>query len=227
MNRKTLLIAFTTASCALLYSQTATDPNEGLTISHDPVANPTMPFEVTWWSRPNFYYFVLQTSDLTQSWSYHDYAVKGSPGTGGLGDVEGFQFDSSASKLFFRIQFFDPSSNDPILLADFDGDFVSNKAELDLGTDVFDLLISDPDLLADEWELFFFGDLSQDDTGNDDTDYTNNLEESQLGLDPTADEKGLALTYTYDDLGRLTAVSGNSTVLSYTLDEEGNITLTD
>ena len=62
---------------------------------------------------------------------------------------------------------------------------------------------------------------------NDDTDYTNNLEESQLGLDPTADEKGLALTYTYDDLGRLTAVSGNATTASYTLDEEGNITLAD
>ena len=82
-------------------------------------------------------------------------------------------------------------------------------------------------MLADEWELFFFGDLSQGDTDNDDTDYTNNLEESQLGLDPTADEKGLALTYTYDDLGRLTAVSGNATTASYTLDEEGNITLAD
>jgi len=69
--------------------------------------------------------------------------------------------------------------------------------------------------------------VSQGDTGNDDTDYTNNLEESQLGLDPTEDEKGLALTYTYDDLGRLTSVGGNSTAVSYTLDEEGNITLAD
>lgn len=37
----------------------------------------------------------------------------------------------------------------------------------------------------------------------------------------------MALTYTYDDAGRLTAVSGNSTTLAYTLDEEGNITLAD
>lgn len=210
-----------------LVAQTATDLNEGLTVTHDPATNPTLPFELTFWGRPNFYYFVLQTSDLTTDWAYHDFAVKGVAGAGGLGEVEGFRFDSSTSKLFFRIQFFDQNSNDPVLLADFDGDFVTNKAELDQGTDVFDLVFSDPDLLADEWELFFFGDLSQGDTDNDDTDYTNNLEESQLGLDPTADEKGLALTYTYDDLGRLTAVSGNATTASYTLDEEGNITLAD
>jgi hypothetical protein len=226
MKRQTLLIALAATSCGAVLAQTATDPNEGLIIVHDPVTNPTMPFEVTWWARPNFYYFVLQTSDLTQSWSYHDYAVKGTAGAGGLGDLEGFQFDSSASMLFFRIEFTD-DPNAEVLLADFDGDFISNKAELDQGTDVFDMLFSDPDLLADEWELFFFGDLSQDDTGNDDADFTDNLEESQLGLDPTVDEKGLALSYTYDDLGRLTGVSGNSSAASYTLDEEGNITLAD
>jgi YD repeat-containing protein len=227
MKRTLISMTLAIACSGWLKAKTATDLNEGPTITRDPAVNPTLPFEVTFWGRPNFYYFVLQTSDLTNDWAYHDFAVKGVAGTGGLGEVEGFRFDSSASSLFFRIQFFDPSSNDPVLLADFDGDFVSNKAELDQGTDVFDLVFSDPDLLADEWELFFFGDLSQGDTDNDDTDYTNNLEESQLGLDPSADEKGLALTYTYDDLGRLTAVSGNTTAVSYTLDEEGNITLTD
>ncbi|MFW2478909.1 MAG: hypothetical protein ACN4GF_02090 [Lentimonas sp.] len=226
MNKRILALTFAAVCCGGLHAQTATDLNEGLTISHDPTAFPTLPFELAFWARPNFYYFVLQANDLKGDWSYHDYAVKGISGAGGLGDVEGFRFDASASMLFFRIEFTNDQF-DPILTADFDGDFVTNKAELDQGTDVFDMLFSDPDLLADDWELFYFGDLTQDDSDNDDADYTNNLEESQLGLDPTADERGLALTYTYDDLGRLTGVNGNSTALSYTLDEEGNITLAD
>lgn len=147
MNKRIVALTFAAVSCGGLYAQTATDLNEGLTISHDPVAYPTLPFELVWWARPNFYYFVLQTSDLREEWSYHDYAVKGTLG-GGLGDVEGFRFDSSSSMLFFRIEFTDNPSG-PLLLADFDGDFITNKDELDQGTDVFDMLFSDPDLMAD------------------------------------------------------------------------------
>lgn len=209
--------------CSDVLGHTPDEPNEGLKISRDPVAYPTLPFEVVWWARPNFYYFVLQTSDLTKSWSYHDFAVKGVAGTSGQGAVEGFRFDSASTMLFFKIEFTD-DPNAEVLLADFDGDFVSNKDELDMGTDLFDLLFSDPDLMADEWELFHFGDLDEVDSGNPDGDFTTNLEESELGLDPNLDERGLALTYTYDSAGRLTAVSGNSTTATYTLDEEGNIT---
>lgn len=222
MNKRIAALTFGVIYFVGLHAQTATDENEGLTISQDAAAFPTLPFELTWWARPNFYYFVLQTDDLTEDWSYHDYAVKGILGVGGLGDVEGFRFDSSSSMLFFRIEFTDDPSA-PVLTADFDGDFVPNKAELDLGTDVFDLLFSDPDLMADEWELYFFGDLDQIDTDNDDADYTNNLEESQLGLDPTVDERPSASSYTYDLLGRLTGASNDIVTVSYTHDEEGNI----
>lgn len=183
MKNRILALTLATVTCGGLSAQSATSLNEGLTITHDPVGNPTLPFELTFWGRPSFYYFVLQTSDLREEWSYHDYAVKGSAGAGGLGDVEGFRFDSSSSMLFFKVEFTD-SASDPVLTGDFDGDFINNKDELDQGTDVFDMLFSDTDLLADDWELFWFGNLLEDDSGNGDSDGLTNLEESRTGGNP-------------------------------------------
>jgi len=183
MNKLIAAVIFTTISSVGIYAQTETSLNEGLTIIHDPASDPILPFELTFWARPSFYYFVLQTNDLRENWSYHDYAVKGSAGAGGLGDVEGFRFDSSSPMLFFKIEFTD-SASDPVLTSDFDGDFVNNKDELDQGTDVFDMLFSDADLLADEWELFWFGNLLEGDSGNGDGDGLTNLEESRTGGNP-------------------------------------------
>lgn len=166
-------------------AQDETDPNEGLTIVNTPNTHPTLPFQVTWWGRPNFYYFVLQTSDLTKEWSYHDFAVKGSLGSNGRGDVEGFRFDSSSKMLFFRLEFTD-DPNSELLKADFDGDFVPNGAELDLGTDVFDMLFADPDFLPDEWETFYFGNLTtaSDTVTNWDGDALVDGQEFLAGLNP-------------------------------------------
>lgn len=180
--------------------------------------------DLSWSTDIDSYYFVQVSETLEPgSWLYHDFATKGD------GSMKSTALDGSPAKKFFRLEFYD-SSVSPlpgVLTANFDGDLADNKTELDRGTNVFGLTFSDPDSLFDEWEFFFFGDLSQGDAGNDDADYTDNLEESQLGLDPTIDEKGMALTYTYDGAGRLTAVSGNSTTLAYALDEEGNITSAD
>ncbi|MEM1223527.1 MAG: hypothetical protein AAGH40_12290 [Verrucomicrobiota bacterium] len=204
-----------TIACSL-FSQTASDLNEGLDLTHDPNLNE---IAVRWWTKSSFYYFLSETSDLVNDpWAYFPYAAKGDD------SVKGIIMSLTDDKMFFRVELTD-DPNAEVLLADFDGDFVPNKAELDQGTDVFDMSFSDADLLADDWELYYFLNLGQSDAGNDDSDYTTNLEESQLGLDPNSDERGLALSYTYDALGRLTAVSGNFTTLSYTLDEEGNITL--
>jgi hypothetical protein len=183
MNPRIIPFAFTFLLSVGLHAQTATDLNEGLSIRRDSATYPTLPFELTWWARPDFYYFVLQTDDLREKWSYHDYAVKGTLGADGLGDVEGFRFDSSSSMLFFRIEFTNTPS-DEVLLADFDGDFISNKDELDQGTDVFGMLFSDADLLPDEWELFWFGNLLEGDSGDGDGDGLTNLEESRMGGNP-------------------------------------------
>jgi len=177
-----------------------------------------------WSTQSGAYYFVQESATLEAgSWVYPEVAVKGD------GSPESAVIDLASGKRFYRLEFYDGSVSPlpDVLTANFDGDLADNKTELDQGTDVFGLTFSDADSLFDEWEFFYFGDLSQGDAGNDDTDLTTNREESELGLDPTADESGMALTYAYDDAGRLTAVAGNSTTLAYTLDEEGNITLAD
>jgi len=180
--------------------------------------------DFSWATEIGSYYFVQISETLEAgSWGYHDFAAKGD------GSPEATIIYGSPEKRFFRIEYYESSvfPLPAVLTANFDGDLADNKTELDQGTDLFGLTFSDADSLFDEWEFFFFGDLSQDDSSNDDMDFTDNREELELGLDPTVDETGLALTYTYDALGRLTGVSGNSTTVSYTLDEEGNITLAD
>lgn len=215
MNEKILTSMFLAAFC---YSSLLADVSE-LSISVGP-----SDVELSWLTENDFYYFIQKSETLeVGSWTYESFATKGDS------LVRFVSADSSPLKQFFRLEFYDPAVSPlpAVLTANFDGDLADNKTELDQGTDLFGLTFSDADSLFDEWEFSFFGDLSQSDAGNDDLDFTNNLEESQLGLDPMLDEKGLALTYTYDDLGRLTAVSGNATAVSYTLDEEGNIRLSD
>ncbi|TVP81334.1 MAG: hypothetical protein EA353_01660 [Puniceicoccaceae bacterium] len=176
--------------------------------------------ELSWPTELDRYYFIQKSSTLgADSWAYHDYAVKGD------GSLESTTVDGSLAKQFFRLEFYD-GSEFPLpeaLTADFDGDGTDNKTELDQGTNVFGLTFSGSDFIPDEWNYFYFGNLDQSDTDNDDGDYTNNLEEYQLGLDPTVDERVFAVTYTYDVVGRLITASNDSVALTYTLDEEGNI----
>lgn len=176
--------------------------------------------DLSWTTEIDSYYFVQVSETLEAgSWVYHDFAAKGD------GSSEATIIGGAPEKRFFRIEFYESSvfPLPAVLTANFDDDFADNKTELDQGTSVFGLTFSDPDSLFDEWEFFFFGDLSQDDAGNDDADFTNNLEESQLGLDPTVDERASAFTYTYDLVGRLVTASNDTVSLTYDLDEEGNI----
>ena len=200
------------AGCA--FAQSETDLNEGFTINYDAAGSP-LPYTLRWWGRLGFYYFIEESDDL-KNWTYFPYAAAGSD------DVEILNFDMDSNRKFFRLNLTNDLDS-TILTDDFDGDFVPNKAELDQGTDVFSLSFSDSDLIADDWEYYFFGDLNQNDDDNDDNDFTDNLEESQLGLDPNVGESGFAFTYTYDAVGRLTGASSNMLTVSYTLDEEGNI----
>lgn len=196
------------------FAQSETDLNEGLTINYDAAGSPS-PYTLHWWGYLGFYYFIEESDDL-KNWTYFPYAAVGSD------DFESVNFNTNSKKKFFRL-YLTNDLDSPILTDDFDGDFVPNEAELDQGTDVFSLSFSDSDLIADDWEYYFFGDLNQNDNGNDDSDFTDNLEESQLGLDPTIDERGFAITYTYDAVGRLTGASSNMLTVSYIFDEEGNI----
>lgn len=176
--------------------------------------------DLSWPSETDIYYFVQKSETLAVgSWVYHDFAAKGD------GLLKSTILDGTPGKQFFRLEFYDSSVNPlpAVLTANFDGDLADNKTELDQGTDLFGLTFSDADSLFDEWEFFFFGDLDEGDSGNDDADFTDNLEESQLGLDPTVDERASAFTYTYDPVGRLIGATNDSVTLTYSLDAEGNI----
>jgi len=192
MKTKIATLALITLACANSHGQSANDLNEGLRIVHDPAGHSSLPYELTWWARPDFYYFVLQTSDLTQPWVYHDFAVKGQAGPGGFGEVDGFRFDSSTSKLFFRVEYTD-DPNHPTLLADFDGDHLRNIDELD-DSSLFDLFEPETfvDLnengFADYWETYWqsrlgvSGLIAWDDSDGD--GYTVAMEYAlSLGLD--------------------------------------------
>jgi len=218
MKLHTLLIPLALLVAVPLSAQTADDLNEGTVLIYDESNAPT-PFSFNWWGHSGYFYFIEQSETLKE-WTYFPYAVIGDDG------IEGVDFNTNSDKMFLRLQF----TNDPnsaLLTADFDGDNVGNGDELLQGTNVFGWLTGDGDLMADDWELFWFGDLDETDASNADGDFTTNLEESELGLDPTADERSKALAYTYDALGRLTTVAGNQNAISYTMDEEGNITLVD
>lgn len=170
------LTLFSVISAGALCSQSASDLNAGLTISHDSSLDE---FTLSWWGMDDFYYFVLGTEDLVdEPWVYFPYAGKGTGAA--LGPPP---FATNASKMFFRLEYTDDPTSE-LLTSDFDGDFVSNKAELDLGTNVYDMLFGDADQLPDEWELYHFGNLSQVDSGDGDNDGLTNLEESRTGGDP-------------------------------------------
>jgi hypothetical protein len=177
MRNRLLSFAILSAlSVRALCAQQASDLNSGLTISHDSSLDE---FALSWWGINDFYYFVLGTEELVdEPWVYFPYANKGTDAV--LGPPP---FATNAPKMFFRLEYTDDPASD-LLTSDFDGDFVSNKAELDQGTDVYNMLFGDADQLPDEWELFHFGDLFQSDSGNGDSDGLTNLEESRTGGDP-------------------------------------------
>lgn len=215
MKRSTSLLCLGLILSTPLVAQTADDLNEGFRLSHDSSATPN-PYSLKWWGRSGYFYFIQQTEDLREPFNYFPYAVMGSDG------IEGIDFDTNAEMIFFRLRYTNDTQSE-LYLGDFDGDNVANGDELVQSTSPFEWFTTDGDLMADDWELFWFGDLDEVDATNADGDFTINLEESELGLDPTADERGKAITYTYNAVGRLTQASNDSVTLTYTLDEEGNI----
>lgn len=129
-------------SAAMLPAQTATDPNEGLTL----LANPAAPhaYEVSWWGKPGRTYFIGYTDDLLSSWSYFPAVEHGQDA------VVRYGFTNAAPKVFVRLRYFNEVLSAPLDM-DSDGDGLSNLEEMALGTDLFSA-DSDRDGLPDGWE---------------------------------------------------------------------------
>ena len=127
-----LLIAFALINfnCSL-WSQTATDLNEGIRLTHDS-GNDTWTF--SWWGRSGITYFIQKSDDL-MSWQYAPVIKPGQDG------VVEWNFDPNADKLFMRLNHTDKATVNPFD-DDFDGDGISNINEVtapsELNLDPFD-----------------------------------------------------------------------------------------
>ncbi len=177
--------------------------------------------ELEWNGELDRYYFMQKSLTLdATSWQLYPVAAIGDGGI--LSTIVPIEENSA----FYRLVHTDDLESD-LVATDYIGTGLSAGVLMQLGYNPFVWTDSSGNQIHDAWEQYYFEEIGIDPMGNQDGDITNNLEEFELGLDPTMDETGLALTYTYDALGRLIAVSGNATALSYALDEEGNITFAD
>ncbi|MGB0415059.1 MAG: hypothetical protein ACPGJU_11510, partial [Coraliomargarita sp.] len=104
----------------------------------------------------------------------------------------------------------------------------TNAAELQAGLDPTASADTDEDALPDDWERFYFGDLSRDGSGDFDDDGLLDQFENLSATDPSVDQASLSETikdvYAYDDRGwlnRFQLMSASSTSLTH--DAEGNV----
>lgn len=175
MKTKTLYLPFfSLVVYGSSFAQTASEPNEGLTISFD---GGTHAGTLDWFGRGGRAYFILQTDDLTTDWDYAPVIETGN------GLATSWGFSSTAEASFFRLKFTDQFMFDA-WNEDLDGDGVSNMDELLQETDPFSAVDADSNGLADDWELFYSLTTA---SGDEETppDGQTNQTESLIGSNPT------------------------------------------
>ena len=123
MKRTILILAGLLNLSVALMAQSATDPNEGARLLQDTPNTYTF----KWWGRAGRTYFIQTSSDLF-SWFYLNEIEPGQ------NLIIPYGFNSTAEKFFLRLRYSDIPTDNPAA-ADFDGDGLSNAAELLMGTD--------------------------------------------------------------------------------------------
>lgn len=149
-------------------------------------------FNADWEGVSGRTYFFQCSFDL-QNWMYAPFMEYGD-------GAKSYGFSSNSSRAFFRLIYLDDPSVSNLQeaeSADFDLDGLNNFYELKLlGTDPLDAsepsgtsFDLDNDGLDDFWEIENFGNLDQTAFGDADGDGVSNLEELNLGTDPTANDQ--------------------------------------
>lgn len=142
------------------------------------IASPGV-YNFSWQSQPSRTYFIQSSEDLVSSWIYVPLIEVGD------GTRLEYGFETNAPRIFFRLRYTDEPTSDPFT-DDFDGDGVSNWDELQQGTDPFSAASNDGDDVPDDWELFYYGNLTTITSAFADSNGTfwNNIAKLNLGLDP-------------------------------------------
>lgn len=208
------------ANCLL--AQTAGDGNEGSKMEYD---HANAIWRLKWWGKAGRTYFLQHSDDLTGQWTWLDVIERGEDG------VKQYGISSDGPRLFLRLRHTDQPANNPET-ADFDGDGVGNRAELQQGTDPFSAADTDGDGLPDDWEIRYFGSLAQSGSADPDGDGLTNLQEWQAATDPTkkdtdgdgVNDGTLRLNFEYDLVGRLGgAQTGAGGTEGFGYDDSGNV----
>lgn len=170
-----LLICAAVTSKFQVLAQTASDLNEGSILEHD---SENGIFRFKWFGKSGRTYFIQHSEDLMQPWLYVPIIESGDE------SVKEWGFTSTGDRFFLRLKYSDIPTTDPEG-ADFDGDGLSNLAEVQAGADPFDT-DSDDDGLPDGWEdSHGLNPMNAADAAIDsDDDGLTSLEEYNAGTDP-------------------------------------------
>lgn len=188
MKTRATFLLILTCSAMLLTTGTAQPtpdcPNSGQRLIRD---NITGSFQLTWWGKEGFYYFVQQSDDLRQ-WSYMPLVEEG------FDDPLAIGFESNTERLFLRVRYSnDPESN--LLSADYNEIGISAWDQLQLGYNPFDWVDTSENGIHDAWELFHFGLIGIDPDADSDGDGQTNLQEFNSGTNPQhPDHPSVSLT---------------------------------
>ncbi len=140
---KTLVAIFAIFQVLILgaFAQTPDEVNEGTKLEYDSV-NSIWRFK--WWGRSGRTYFIQHTDDL-QTWSWVPIVEPGND------SIKEWGFTTTSDKFFWRLQYWTGPTTDPEG-DDFDGDGISNLAEVQQGLSPFKI-DSDGDGMPDGYEL--------------------------------------------------------------------------
>jgi hypothetical protein len=152
----------------------------------------------SWWGKYGYHYIVETSEDLLNPWMIRE----GSAVRGEDAPIS-MGVGTNAPRYFLRAIQFDPN-------------------------DVSGLADSDNDGLPDKWELYHFGNLDRDGSGDWNNDGLLDRDAFRFGLNPKGDDEsqvaGKFDVFSYDARGWLDGMTltGNASV-SFGLDDEGNI----
>jgi hypothetical protein len=165
-------------------------PDEQPTIANGSAPNT---LDVSWFGHSGRAYFIKQSSALeTGVWSFLPVVEKGTNST--LSYL--FSAPGTGGRFFARTEIV-PSSTSYPNNEDADGDKISNMDEIQAGLDPLTAVDSDSDGMKDDWERFYFGDLSRDGTEDFDGDGTIDSAEYTAGSHPNTSIQYGTLKFRY------------------------------